>query len=187
MELKIEQLYEEDLALSTTVIRLSFAPVAAEFGLNQNNCPGNGAFLQEDVLKDLFRRGVLMFGLFLRGTLVGFVALKPKKRNMDSFGFPSVVKEWYVEKLSVLPEHRNHGFGATLIRAAAQAALDRGGESLHIGIIAENQRLKNWYEKQGFKETGIKNFPHLPFTVCYMQMPLVRKAGNSATQTENTE
>ena len=29
--------------------------------------------------------------------------------------------------------------------------------------------LKNWYMSYGFRETGTKAFPHLPFTVCFME------------------
>jgi ribosomal protein S18 acetylase RimI-like enzyme len=34
--------------------------------------------------------------------------------------------------------------------------------------MAENTRLKRWYEGYGFRETAVKKYPHLPFTVCEM-------------------
>jgi len=39
-------------------------------------------------------------------------------------------------------------------------------------MINESTILKNWYKKLGFRETGTKNFEHLPFTVCFMDMNL---------------
>ena len=46
------------------------------------------------------------------------------------------------------------------------------GKWISIALIDSNTRLKNWYSKQGFKETGIRDFPHLPFRVCFMKKEL---------------
>ena len=37
-----------------------------------------------------------------------------------------------------------------------------------IGIIEENNRLRDWYIRQGFSHIGTKVLPHLPFTVGLM-------------------
>jgi hypothetical protein len=44
-----------------------------------------------------------------------------------------------------------------------------GGRKLSIGVVDENAVLKRWYAAQGFRETGRKRFPHLPFTVSFME------------------
>lgn len=46
---------------------------------------------------------------------------------------------------------------------------------LSIGIINENKVLKQWYSSFGFNETGFKKFPHLPFTVCFMEKKITKK------------
>jgi ribosomal protein S18 acetylase RimI-like enzyme len=43
-----------------------------------------------------------------------------------------------------------------------------GGKRVSIGLIDSNTCLKEWYRRQGFEETGIKSFEHLPFNVCFM-------------------
>jgi diamine N-acetyltransferase len=47
-----------------------------------------------------------------------------------------------------------------------------GGKWVSIALIDSNKVLKNWYVKQGFVETGIRDFPHLPFRVCFMKKQL---------------
>ena len=51
---------------------------------------------------------------------------------------------------------------------AAEKIKGYGGKWISIALIDSNTILKNWYLSQGFKETGIKDFPHLPFRVCFM-------------------
>ncbi len=75
-----------------------------------------------------------------------------------------------LEKLSVLPEHRHRGGGKFLLKHARGEVSRMGGDKITIGIIEENLRLKNWYISHGFIHTGTANFPHLPFTVGFMEL-----------------
>jgi hypothetical protein len=38
-----------------------------------------------------------------------------------------------------------------------------------VGVIAEHTELVSWYERLGFAQTGTRRFPHLPFTVSYLE------------------
>jgi len=38
-----------------------------------------------------------------------------------------------------------------------------------LGMIDDNIRLRNWYIKNGFVNTGYKKYENAPFTVGYMQ------------------
>jgi hypothetical protein len=44
-----------------------------------------------------------------------------------------------------------------------------GATVVSIGVIAEDTELVCWYERLGFTQTGTRRFPHLPFTVSYLE------------------
>ncbi|HOQ76804.1 MAG TPA: hypothetical protein PK369_09585 [Thermoclostridium sp.] len=41
-----------------------------------------------------------------------------------------------------------------------------------LGMIDENQKLKDWYRKHGFEGVGIRRSVKAPFTVGYMECRL---------------
>ncbi len=75
--MEIRLLKREELGEAALVVRGAFATVAEEFGLTQENCPTNGAFLPEGKLETQFDAGVRMAGAFDGGTLIGFAAVDP--------------------------------------------------------------------------------------------------------------
>jgi len=154
----IHQINENQLPDCLDVIHRSFATVATDFGLTADNCPTNGAFIPLSRLQSDYNKGHLIFGLYADDEIVGFMQLA--KYSDEVCG---------LEKLAVLPDYRHHGYGKRLLDFAKQTAIDKGYTTIHIGIIEENTQLKNWYADNGFVHTGTKLFPHLPFTVGYMQ------------------
>lgn len=141
------------------VIRSSFRTVADEFGLTRENAPTNAAFIELDALAVLQQKGAQMYGGFCDGRLVGFVAVRKAKDDL-----------YYMEKLAVLPDFRHRGYGRQLVDFAVKAVREAGGRRISIGIINENTVLKEWYKCIGFIETETRQFPHLPFTVCHMEL-----------------
>ena len=151
----------EELKSSVPVIQKSFYTVADELGLTVQNCPTNPAFLEEsDLLKRKEKNNVSMYGLFNECDQIGFVALE--RPSPDSTVF-------YLERLAVLPEYRHKGYGRLLMDYAFEIVKKNDCEKISIGIINENVRLKNWYVDYGFKELEIKQYPHLPFDVCFLE------------------
>lgn len=159
MSINITKLDERHITQSAEVIRQSFKTVADEFGLTIKNAPTNAAFLQDYKLLEDLNSGIDMFGLFENSTQVGFMALK--RKDKDTF---------YLEKLSVLPAYRHNGYGLLLLNYAKDYVKSLQGNNISIGIIYENKILLKWYEAYGFEITDIKQFSHLPFTVCYMSI-----------------
>jgi GNAT superfamily N-acetyltransferase len=151
----------EDLDRCAEVIRESFLTVANEFGLTQENCATNGAFLQTERLVADLNKGNLMFGLFRGGEMIGFMQLE---HGLDD----AVI----LEKLAVLPGSRHHGYGLMLLEFAKETARQMGGSKLLAAIIEENIVLRQWYLDNGFIHTGTKKFPHLPFTVGFLEAAL---------------
>ena len=159
--MEIRQLKREELGEAARVVRGAFATVAAEFGLTEENCPTNGAFLPEGRLEAQFDAGVRMAGAFDGDVMIGFAAL-----DLSDAEKPEL------EKLSVLPQSRHQGAGKLLVGWASEQARAAGAAALRIGIIEENVRLRAWYEGLGFAHTGTRVFAHLTFTVGFMELPI---------------
>ncbi|HOJ78589.1 MAG TPA: GNAT family N-acetyltransferase [Bacillota bacterium] len=147
-----------ELEESLEVIRNSFLTVAEELNLTKENCPTNPAFVEFSDLKVLRDKGVWFYGLFVDEVQIGFVAVE--KANEEVY---------YLEKLAVLPQYRHRGYGRRLMDFVSEQVKSWNGRKLSIGIINENERLKRWYQQYGFVEQSQKRFPHLPFTVCFME------------------
>jgi ribosomal protein S18 acetylase RimI-like enzyme len=149
------------LAPWVALVREAFGTVAAEFGWTEQSVPSNAAFTTLARLEGMRQKGIRMFGLELRGTPAGFLAVE------DGGG-----GTFYIERVAVLPRLRHAGLGRRLMGHALDVIRAAGGRKASIGVVDENAVLKRWYEAQGFRETGRKRFPHLPFTVCFMEKPL---------------
>jgi ribosomal protein S18 acetylase RimI-like enzyme len=78
----------------------------------------------------------------------------------------------YLERLAVLPEQRGQGFGAELVRHALGQARSAGAAAVSAGVIADDKELVSWYQRLGFAPAGARRFPHLPFTVSYLEIAL---------------
>jgi diamine N-acetyltransferase len=154
---------DRQIAECAEVIRTSFATVAAEFGLTEENAPSNPAFYNEEKLRDYLKKNVTLHGLYDEARLVGCVAIEQSKDSGPA---------WYVERLAVLPGERHHGYGALLLEHAEKNIVGKGGAKVSLGIIDENVVLKDWYKRNGYAETGTKKFAHLPFRVCFMEKRL---------------
>src|SRR4030042_322223 len=152
---------EHDLKSSVEVIRDSFRTVAVEFKLTQDNCPTHPSLITLDKLLELEKKARL-FGLFLANMQVGFVAIEKADGTL-----------YYMDKLAVIPEYRHKGCGRKLVEFVLDDVKEHKGERVALGMINESMVLKDWYRQLGFKETGTKNFEHLPFTVCFMEKSLL--------------
>jgi ribosomal protein S18 acetylase RimI-like enzyme len=139
------------------VIRQGFGTVASDFGLTVENCPTNGAFMNTDRLKADINKGKLMYVLCEADKIVGFMELE----KIDSNKFE-------LQKITVLPKFRHHGYGREMLDFAKEKVAELGGSYITIGIIEENTTLKEWYIKNGFIHNGTHVFNHLPFTVGYL-------------------
>jgi N-acetylglutamate synthase-like GNAT family acetyltransferase len=153
-----KSLYEKEKDQILHVINRSFLTVAIEFGITKENAPTNPAFIDINNLDNSVHHKMELFVAEEERQIIGCVGIQPGKS----------AEEYYIERLSVLPEHRHKKVGERLLQAAIQEIRDRNIKTISIGIVDENKVLKDWYLRQGFLETGSKKFDHLPFTVCFM-------------------
>jgi N-acetylglutamate synthase-like GNAT family acetyltransferase len=148
---------QKDIDRLSRLIRDSFADVAVRFELTPVNCPKHPSnYTREWVERDL-AQGVRYFILIVDGTAVGCVGVEKAS--------PAVC---YMERLSVLPNHRGQGHGSRLVRHAISQARELGASTVGIGVIAADTGLKKYYIDLGFEEGEIKTFPHLPFAVAFL-------------------
>ncbi len=144
------------------VIRSAFQTVAEEFNITPQNAPTNPAFIKkEDLIKGAEAKSIKYYGCYERGKLLGCYALEKAGDGL-----------YYLERVAVVPEARHRGMGKQLVRDAFKRVKECGGLKVSVAIIDEHRILKNWYKELGFKETGRKTFPHLPFNVCFLEYRL---------------
>lgn len=153
---------EAELIDCVQLIRAAYGTVANEFNLTEANAPTNPAFITIDRLKEYLKKKVKLFGLFANNVLVGCVAVESSNdKNI-----------YYIERLAVNPNHRHHKYGDRLLNHAFDYIKENTGTIASIGLMDNNTKLKEWYKSKGFIETGKKDFPHLPFSVCFMSKTL---------------
>lgn len=160
-KIKIREAAITDAPTLAGIVRDSFQTVADRFGLNRENCSKHPSHCTPDWIQADFNRGVRYFLLGIDDRNVGCAALEKADPELC-----------YLERLAVLPEERRGGLGARLVDHIFQEARILGCQRISIGIIAQQQELKNWYAGRGFKEGITKSFDHLPFDVTFMELDL---------------
>jgi len=146
-----------DIKQLAAIIQASHADVAHRFKLTPANCPKHPSNCTPAWIESDLTRGVRYFVAELGGQPVGCVALEKADPQMA-----------YLERLSVLPAHRCRGIGQRLVECVFRETANLGVPSIGIGIIAEFNELKAWYQKRGFRAGETQTFDHLPFKVLLM-------------------
>ena len=157
----ISEQWEIDDAVKA--IRHSFKPVARRFGLTLQNCPTHPSFIEKDRLTETAGRDGRLFSCYVDNHVIGFYSLKRSRKNAGIF---------FLERLCVSPANQKRGIGATLLSHSCAQAAGLGAQKLSLGLIDAHTELKEWYGRRGFMQTEIREFAHLPFTVCFMEKSL---------------
>ena len=74
-----------------------------------------------------------------------------------------------LSNLCVLPEFRHQKIGEALLEDAISRARNKGCKKMKLGIVEENKRIRDWYEKHGFTHTHTVKYDYFPFTCGYME------------------
>lgn len=162
--------HEDDLSAVAQVLNTAHGTVAKQFGFTRETNPTNNAFIDEATLKVQLSHGIRLYGLTVNEVLIGCIAVEESTKEAETF---------YIEKVSVLPEYRNQGYGVQLMDFATDLIQKAGGRFVSIALIDSHTKLKQWYVNQGFIQTGTKAFERLPFVVCFMrkELPLIPSKG----------
>lgn len=153
-DVSVERVRPDQLGLCAQLIRESFRTVAEEFGFTPENAPRFTAFAvtRERLQHQFSAEKRPMFVCRVDGAPVGYYSLLPQGERCE------------LNNLCVVPSHRHRGIGAMLLRSAFEQAALLGCTALEIGIVEENRRLREWYERFGFVHTGTRKFDFFPFT-----------------------
>ncbi|MCP3875046.1 MAG: GNAT family N-acetyltransferase [Desulfobacteraceae bacterium] len=157
----IQKAAAKDAHALSDLIRLSYQDVAQTFNLTQDNCPKHPSNCTDDWIKKDMARGVKYSILYKDGIPIGCAGLEIAENNIS-----------YLERLAVLPEFRHKGLGEKLVEYMFSRARQMDSNTMSIGIIAEQEVLKKWYETLGFVYVETKKFDHLPFQVGFMKIEL---------------
>ena len=159
----IKQITRENIPECVSVIRESFMTVANEFGFTSENAPRFTAFSvnEERLFWQYDNENRPMFAYFDDEKIVGYYSLLYFENN-----------ECELNNLCVLPEFRHRKIGEELLNDAFSQAKRSNCSKIKIGIVEENIRLRQWYEKHGFVHTGTEKFDFFPFTCGYMEFVL---------------
>jgi len=155
---------QDDFKQYAKLLNTAFATVAADFGLKRDNCPTNNAFITAEALKSQLTEYIEYYYYLEESEITGFIAIEKSKREVGLF---------YIEKVATQPVSRHKGIGKQLMNFATKRITELGGNKISVGLIDSNTTLKDWYRNQGYNETGVKVFDHLPFDVCYMEKVIV--------------
>ena len=145
------------------VIRDSFQTVADEFGFTTENASRFTAFAttKDRLYWHLKGERRPMFAFWDEGRIVGYYSLRLQEN-----------RQCELNNLCVLPGYRHKGIGAQLLKHTFEAAKELGCTKMNIGIVEENQVLRNWYETFGFAHIGTEKFDFFPFACGYMEKRL---------------
>lgn len=158
----IKPIVKSDLITCLEVFHRGYETVANEFGLTKENCPDRGrASLPFNKLVSEYEDGTLMFGYYLENKIIGFIGLKIVGNGVCK-----------LDDIIILPEFRQEGFGKELLEFCKRKANELGAIKITLGMIDDNQRLKNWYIKNGFINVGLKKYDKAPFMVGFMECTL---------------
>ena len=112
---------------------------------NENNHRHSNMTYEE--LKERFDNGIKMYGYYNEDRLIAFLSLEHKENAIK------------IRDIVVLPEYQNKGIGKLLIDFAKEQTAKNDKARLVLRFIYDNKKLKEWYEKNGFKVTEILEFP----------------------------
>ena len=159
----IRNICHEDILQCVNVIRTSFATVAKEFDITEENAPRFTGFATDErrISYHLLVEHRPMYGYFLEGKLIGYYSLWVKNNG-----------ECELNNLCVIPEYRHEKAGHELLKHSFETAKQFNCTKMCIGIVEENKVLRKWYENYGFVHVGTEKYDFFPFTCGYMEKTL---------------
>ena len=162
----IREVRREEIPACIRVIRNSHQTVADAFGFTVENAPRYVAFATDEnrLLWHMDSEHRLMFVDEEDGIIRGYYSLLLKKGNECELG-----------NLSVLPEYRHRGIGASLLKHSLGIARQHNCRVMRLSIVEENSVLRKWYDRNGAVHTGTEKFSFFPFTCGYMMIDLAKE------------
>ena len=161
MPFQIRNANPEDIPNIVSIVREANGVVARKLGITAENAPTHPSNCQPFWIEENFKKGLRYFILLEDGKPVGCAALEKASDTVC-----------YLERLAVLPESQQKGYGRALVGHCFRTARQWGARTISIGIIREHTVLMEWYRSLGFRIVRHKDFDHLPFGVTFMEIEM---------------
>ena len=84
------------------------------------------------------------------------IAVAGKKEITGFAVVSSVLDEWHLLNIGVLPGHQGKGYGAGLLDNIIAMAKNNDVREILLEVAASNKPAKRLYEKSGFKQIGLR-------------------------------
>ncbi len=152
---------KKDANILAKLISTAYQDVAIKYNLTVENCPKHPSNCSTEWIISDYERKIEYYILNFNTQPIGCVAMEIANDRTI-----------YIERLSILPKFRHQGLGKKLVKFIIKKAAELKVGTVGIGIIAEQEDLRKWYESMNFVFTGTKKFDHLPFTVGFMELTL---------------
>ncbi len=136
----------DELKESLNVIIITYKDRDEKMNLSNENNHRHSNMTYEE-LKERFDNGIKMYGYYNEDKLIAFLSLEHKENEIK------------IRDIVVLPEYQNKGIGKLLIDFAKEQTAKNNKSRLVLRFIYDNKKLKEWYEKNGFRVTEILEFP----------------------------
>lgn len=155
--MNIREITKDELPQCVEVIRKSYETEAMAFGITEMNCPNHASFITLDQLLLSTEWGLRYYGAFKDDEMIACFALEKKSD-----------KEYELQYFAVTPDNRNSGVGAKCLEFAKNEVNRMGGTTINAGAIHQSVMIRNWYEKNGFKQKEVHRITQLPFALGIM-------------------
>jgi ribosomal protein S18 acetylase RimI-like enzyme len=145
-----------DAKVVSDIVQASFKAQAAILNLNRTEHPNYVAFEGPDgVLKSLSQGETVILGC-LEALPVATTRFKQSEKEPEC---------GHISRLAVLPEYRKRGFGVELMDFAQKELKALGVEVVEIEIVAEFDKLRVFYLRQGYSPETTYSVASLPFKI----------------------
>ena len=143
-------------------LHAAFGESAKRFGYTKDSYPSSGAYVTLEELSEAKRKGVHMYAACVEGGKVaGYVQLEKTDNGVYAF-----------RRFAVLPEYQKLGIGRALVSHCRDRAKLYGGKKLTLLMITENERLREFYESNGFRVISTTKDDSYPFEYSIMELIL---------------
>jgi ribosomal protein S18 acetylase RimI-like enzyme len=101
----------------------------------------DAVYAEEALRERMVKPGTYFYLGLLRGTPAGYLILQLEpEKELCSVG-----------SVYVLPEFQREGIGRRMMRLARDEGRRAGCRTLRLGVMEQNRKARDWYERQGFR------------------------------------
>jgi GNAT superfamily N-acetyltransferase len=158
--LTIRAAVEAEADIVASLIRCSFATQVEMLGIRENEYPNYVGFETASSVRRRMAAGIHVALACLDEESIGTISCSPDAQDPRAGD---------IMRLGVAPSGRGRGYGRLLMGYAEAQLTMRGVSVARLAIVARFERLREYYEQQGYAGIEVKHAPSLPFRLIVME------------------